>query len=290
MRKRMVAVAFAGAILLLPLPSASAGGSVFEFSHRFELVGAQVQVESHFSKGTQASVTKGPWFGYITTRDVTFYSQASIRASVPLGSVTITRGKCCPWVAHMTFTVPELPTGRYYIMVCDAGCHRGVGDLAGGSIVIAQTPTEGRLFLKAEREQIRIAWLSRQLGRSKAHAEVVVTQLETTRAALSREDARLAALEDRAREPARGTSSGGPAWPIVAWVGALLTLGLLIICLTWLVRVRNVSARTAEPVEAQASTPPTQQEGLRTLVSKRYARDSRAALPASRNRSSGNRA
>ncbi len=221
----------------LPLTHASClGGSVFEFSHRFELVGSEVRVEAHFSKGSQASVGGVPWFGYLATRDVTFYTNAALRSSIPLGSVSITRGKCCPWVAHMTFTVPDLPTGRYWIMVCDLGCRRGVGDLAGGSIVIAHTPTEGGLFLKAEREQWRVSALEFRLDRSKAHDSQVAVSLAAAQGELGRANERLALLEEQPAE-ARAHSGTPASRPLVdGWVGVLIALGLLVIAALLLVR------------------------------------------------------
>jgi hypothetical protein len=138
------------AVLGVPA-SAQAGGSWLEVTEgetvriqawelAYAAVGTRVTMRSEFSDGQQAHVSEGPWYAYLTR-------ESNGRTDrILLGSVRIDPTGGYPYVATVTFNVPDVPTGSYWVNVCDLGCERGVGDLGGGVIALGPTAAEARLF------------------------------------------------------------------------------------------------------------------------------------------------
>ena len=154
--------------IVLASPPASAGGSwleVVEVSNgalsppgggpAWAAVGATVRMRGGFCSGSQANPSQGPWY-------------ASLRPGTGgprtlLGPVEIVTGhnSACPWVATVSFVVPAVAAGSYWVDVCDEGCTTGVGDLVGGYFVVASSGSEARLVqrlttLKGRYEHARI--------------------------------------------------------------------------------------------------------------------------------------
>jgi hypothetical protein len=156
MRHRLVLLA---AILLLVAPagSASAGGSWIEVGRgararlgawdvAYASVGSVVTMRGAFSSGQQAAVSEGPWYAYLRPDA----NEGEQRAEpMLLGGVRIDAHDGYPYVARVTFVVPNVSTGYYWVDVCDLGCTQGVGDLVGGTIVLGATDSEARLFARA---------------------------------------------------------------------------------------------------------------------------------------------
>jgi hypothetical protein len=140
------------ALLLSPTP-ASAGGSWLEVvevsdgalsppdgGSAWAAVGATVRMRGSFCSGQQANPSEGPWFASLRSADG--------GTRTPLGPVDIATGEndACPWVAAVSFVVPQVPGGSYWVDVCDAGCTTGVGDLTGGYFVVAASGVEAKLL------------------------------------------------------------------------------------------------------------------------------------------------
>jgi hypothetical protein len=156
MPRRVVVLAI---VLLLVAPSGSAwaGGSWIEVTQgarihlgawdmAYASVGSLVTMRGDFSSGQLGAVSEGPWYAYLTS-DV----EAGKQQAEPtlLGPVRIDGHGGYPYVATVTFVVPSVSTGYYWVHVCDLGCTQGVGDLVGGTIVIGATTSEARLFARA---------------------------------------------------------------------------------------------------------------------------------------------
>jgi hypothetical protein len=144
-------------LLVAPAGSAWAGGSWIEVTQgararlgawdvAYASVGSVVTMRGTFSSGQQGAVREGPWYAYLTS-DV----NAGDRQAEPtlLGPVRVDAQGGYPYVATVTFAVPSVSTGYYWVHVCDLGCTQGVGDLVGGTIVIGATASEARLFARA---------------------------------------------------------------------------------------------------------------------------------------------
>ena len=143
-------------LLVVALPqTASAGGSWIDATDgnrvrigawdlAYASVGSVVTMRGTFFAGQQAAVSEGPWYAYLTP----FTETSQGTEPMMLGSVDI-RGDGYPYVAEVTFQVPNVDAEYYSVQVCDLGCTQGVGDLIGGSIVLAPTESEARLSARA---------------------------------------------------------------------------------------------------------------------------------------------
>jgi hypothetical protein len=140
---------------------ASAGGSTLDmigggrvtighWNVSYASTGSTVTLHGTFTPGQQAAVSEGPWYAYVSP-------QTGDGAPTLLGSVGI-RGDGFPYVVDVTFDVPSVEAGQYWVLVCDEGCKQGVGDLGGTSVVLAPTESEARTFARA----LILGWIHRQ--------------------------------------------------------------------------------------------------------------------------------
>jgi hypothetical protein len=239
----LLTIAIAGAVAVLPTGSARAGGAAFLFSQPFYLTAERVSAMAQIEIGTQANVADGPWFAHLVTKDVRYYTSEALRNSVPIGRVEITRGTCLTaWVAHVSFTVPDVPTGHYSIMVCNARCDQGVGDLAGGWIYVAHSREEGRLLvnltnarwwnnsLRASLHQLR-----RRVRTLRLRLATIVSQLEQ----LSHRQLAVAAATE-------GRTSPGDSEFVVGFAAGLGTFLLLVMALVRRARRRHLVKRATD--------------------------------------------
>jgi hypothetical protein len=145
-------------VLLAIARPAGAGGSPLEVSGGpsvriggwdlpYAGVGATVTMRSAFSDGQQAPVTDGPWYVYLESEVGVPGEQSD---PIQLAPVHIAPTGGYPYVATTTFEVPDVPTGLYWVNVCDRGCTQGVGDVVGGTIVVGATGSEARLFARSQ--------------------------------------------------------------------------------------------------------------------------------------------
>jgi hypothetical protein len=142
------------AVMMVPLlpTTASAGGSWLEL-RRIEgtggvsdgawggwaSAGSSVFMRGDFCTGQQDDPSAGPWTAYLR-RDPSGQRQ-------PLGPVAIqpATGNGCPFSASVTFVVPDVETGMYWVDICaDTRCATGVGDLIGATFAVATTRLEAK--------------------------------------------------------------------------------------------------------------------------------------------------
>jgi hypothetical protein len=275
--RRVATFAVAVFLLVVPVGSASAGGSWIDVTHgdrvhfgtwdiAYASAGSIVTMRGAFSSGQQAAVREGPWYGYLRPD-----KEGDQQRTEPmlLGGVTI-EGDGYPYVARLSFRVPNVPTGYYWVDVCDLGCRQGVGDLVGGTIVLGATDAEARLFARGlilgwmhDFDVRRIADLLKRRGQLEA---AIVEANDVGGAATSR--ARQA--NDRAAEAAAQVASvqdslvtttrQRDAWRLIG----LVSLLLLLVAVAWIVflrrRVRTLVQGHVIPPGREAvspSQPPT---------------------------------
>jgi anti-sigma-K factor RskA len=119
--------------------------------------GAVVTMRGTFGSGTQAPPSRGPWVADLRPEEG--------GPTVRLGPVDLDLD-ASSWVATATFTVPDVRPGVYWVDVCDAAtCSIGVGDLIGGTFVVATTALEARLIGDLPRLHARIDALVRDRDR-----------------------------------------------------------------------------------------------------------------------------
>ncbi|HEX6581441.1 MAG TPA: hypothetical protein VF195_11295 [Actinomycetota bacterium] len=197
-------------IALVPASSANAGGwdsLVFPDDHY--LVGEVATTTQWFFAGDLRGA--GPLDGrlyhaYLLPRGATERGLGMITPpTIPAGAIELsTLQTTGPFErphykgpygrATLTFTVPEVPTGRYSIGFCDDPCEHGsVGWLAWATITIVHTEEEGRLLASLGRMD-RQAW---KLRSDLRRAERASQDLQDEAAALG-EDVRERTLSARA--------------------------------------------------------------------------------------------
>ena len=102
--------------LAIPPGRAIAGGSWIGASRDYAAVGQTIAMHGRFGSGQQAGVREGPWYAYLRPN----LGKAGSR--VLLGPVDVHAAARGGWIASVSFTVPDVPGGRYWVDVCDLGC------------------------------------------------------------------------------------------------------------------------------------------------------------------------
>ena len=228
------------------------GGSWIRFDGPL-IVGTVVTGRGTFGGGQQARLDAGPWFARLRPEEPGV-------AEMRLGLVEVHRASSFGWRATVTFVVPDVPTGEYWVDVVNAD-GEGVGDLVGGFGVISRTPLEGRLWSRAQRtegERARSDRAIAELQSRQAQLEAIVLDRQATieRQAerLTAAGARIAGLE--ADLDARATSN--PTWPLAGLIASLLALAGFVLGRRYATRtlVTGASRSWAENQEAPASAEP----------------------------------
>jgi hypothetical protein len=161
---------------------AAAGGSWLETDEQYYPPGSQATAKGTFGPGAyRGRVSDGPYYAYLVPGFRWFEKPGPVPDyAVPLGPITIRRatGNYCCWVASLTFTVPDLPPGRYSIDYCNDHCTvNGIGDLLGGSFWVADTQDEARLMARIDRLEAKAESLKR-IKRDLREAETELGDLQ----------------------------------------------------------------------------------------------------------------
>jgi hypothetical protein len=168
---------------------AAAGGSWLETDEQYYPPGSPATARGTFGPGAyEGRVSDGPYFAYLVPGFRWFEKPGSVPDyAVPLGPITIqpATGNYCCWVASLTFTVPDLPPGRYSIEYCNDPCTvNGIGDLLGGSFWIADNQEEARLLARIDRLEAKAESLKR-IKRDLREAEAELADLQGAEAELA---------------------------------------------------------------------------------------------------------
>ncbi len=205
-------------------PQASAGGSWLELQDgdRVLIPGQTVTMSGTFGSGQQADVSAGPWHAQLRSD----YEQG---ASVPLGPVTITDGTRWGWRATVTFTVPAVATGEYWVTVVNEE-GEGVGDLIGGFVQVAPSLEAWRVSLLRQRIERQERATHKEKAEVRDRLAKVRADLATVTAARDQLADRADDLEralDDARDAAAVSGDSAP-FPWLAVAGAITVLTLIV--------------------------------------------------------------
>ena len=253
-RRFLIAKAVATSLVSLTPSVAQAGGSWIEFDGPL-IVGTLVTGSGTFGNGQQAGVGAGPWFATLRPEEPGV-------DGIALGPVEVSRASSFGWRATVTFVVPEVPTGEYWVEIAnDDG--EGVGDLIGGFVVISRTPLEGRLWSRVSTAEAGRASANRSADRLRDRQGQLEETLSDRRATIERQAERLTAagaritrLESDLDAPTASTST----WPfrLAALMAVALAFVGFVLGRRYATRtlVTGASRSWAENQEAPASAEP----------------------------------
>jgi hypothetical protein len=228
--RRLLVAAIIAATVLLPQPG-TAGGSWLETPRRYLVVGEEVTARGTFGPGTnEGEVSDGPFHAYLLPGNRWLDAGPIPPEAVPIGpmSITAAEGSVCCWLGTVTFTVPDVPPGRYTISYCNDPCTvNGIGDLIGGSVQIATTREEARLGAEVDRLREQIGILRARADRGQS----LEAALEATREARDRLRERIEALRDApapVTEPGADDRSSFPWWAGVLMAAVAFLAGAVL--------------------------------------------------------------
>lgn len=234
-RQRLLATALAGGLLLVnPTGAAANGGSYLEFDQTHFLPGdAGVAIASVSVPRKRTGIfDRGPFYLFAVPDGRLRAGRPVPESAIRLGTFTIEDEKGASFKLRAGFTAPELPSGSYFMGLCNEPCTiAGFGDPLYGSVSIVATRLEGRLLSQNDRLRIKLLGEQSEARRAKRRVERVQGELDTQLAFAASERDRLSAeieqLEtrlDAARERAAAPAIRTPFDP---WLtGAILLVAL----------------------------------------------------------------
>jgi hypothetical protein len=201
--------------LALALPSpAFAGGSWIEGQRAYG-VGQSATFSGSFSMhgSLEGTLSDGPYVAYVAPVDI--YS-VDHQLALRVGEIQIARSGGV--TASVTFTVPDVPIGKYHLIYCNEPCTvDGIGDLVGGdAFYVAPTYQEAALLARVERLEWRLAEARQNVRQERRATESVERGLDERTRSVAEADVRVAALEAQLVE-VRASAAGAdsPRRPVV---------------------------------------------------------------------------
>jgi hypothetical protein len=225
-------------VVLSAGPVWAKGGSYLRFDRLYYHPGESLKLETEFRTdviGWQpGSVEDGPYFAYLLplARRIPYIDPPHIpKGAVPLGPLVIQPGSHEEeWLASVSFVVPDVPPGEYWLDICNDPCrHSSVGDLGGGSFQVAANAEEAHLM------NLLHEWVSDMIDERVPPVAVVEGDLTTLRVSEALRDTRtrldlarglrdiqddVAALRDQSEDAAASSSGLESALWLIGWLVA----------------------------------------------------------------------
>lgn len=249
MLRALLVLTLASAALLVPATRAAAnGGAVFDFVDPYLEVGTEAHGSTvvWMSGKDPRALERGPFYAYVLPEGRWIKPPRIPTGAIRVGTVEFRWLTDRKTVTTVSFTVPDVPSGRYGFHYCNDPCTTAaVGDLYAGSVLIASDAEVGALLLEKEELQAKASsaeWRFKRAKRQIAKLEEAAADWEDARAGLI---ARVAELQG-CPGPECGTPAGvspesgtAAVVPLVAASGGGFVLGLA-------VRRRRRSSGTAD--------------------------------------------
>ena len=250
-RRRFLAAAMAGALLLVtPTDATANGGSYLEFDQTHYLPGDAGTAIAYVSvpRKKAALFDRGPFYLFAVPEGMLREGRPIPMSAIRLGTFTVEK-KGPSYELRAEFTAPQIASASYFMGLCNDPCTiAGFGEPLYGSISIVATRREGELLTQIETLRGKLSGVKFEARRAGRRLEKVRGELATqlTFGASERErmsgqieqlETQLVAARDRAAE----SSSRTPFDPWV--VGAILLVTLVAAVLAFR-RRRMVPAMT----------------------------------------------
>jgi hypothetical protein len=192
--------------------------------------------------------SEGPFYAWLSTGDA-YLDDTNLPAdAIRLAPFTIGFDGSNGVPVRARFTVPDVPSGEYEVVVCNDPCTlSGFGEYIQGWITIMQTPVEARLFESNRDRKWEARELSKKIGRLEGDVDSLVGELaaaqgETRAAALDLRSTdrtiELLKSENEALLARLAAAERGVQMPL--W--ALLAFAIAIVAGAFLLRRRRVLA------------------------------------------------
>ena len=242
MRRATLLFATATAILLPAPPTGANGGAVFDFVDPYLEIGTEVQGSTvvWMSEKDPRLLERGPFYAYLVPEGRWIRPPRLPAGSIRVGTIGFRWLSDRKAAATLSFTVPDLPSGRYGLHYCDDPCTTAaIGDLYAGSVLIARDPEVGALLLEKEKLQAQVSsarWRHKRASRQ-------ITKLEEAAAAAEAPDPRIVELEAQLRDARELPQDQGA--PTLPWLVAAGALGV-----GFVIGRRRRRARPAAPADA----------------------------------------
>ena len=217
-----------GLILVAP---ALAGGSHMEWDAPAYAPGQIATGHGIFYEGccSRGTTEDGPYFAYLVPPDhgeiPPLPKEAIIVAPLP------NTEQESPWVVDVSFTVPDVPAGRYYsVLLCNDPCTEFLGDSMGDGFTIVSSPERAEVQPMVQRLRTKTA---RQIRFLRARIERLELQQRDFESVA---DERMDALSERVAELERAPLLEEGRSPTEPGAAALVLGALGIGAIAWVIR------------------------------------------------------
>jgi hypothetical protein len=235
-RRRFLATALAGGLLLVtPSGAAANGGSYIEFDRTHYLPGDAGVATSYVSvpRTRTRLFERGPFYLFAVPDGMLREGRPIPDGALRLATFTIEDEKGDSFELRAEFTAPQLDSGYYFMGLCNDPCTiAGFGDPLYGSVSIVATKLEGSLLSKNERLQIKLLGERSEARRAKRRLERVQGELDTQLAFAASERDRVSAeieqLETQLAAARKQAASPSARIPFDPWVVGAITLVTLV--------------------------------------------------------------
>ena len=214
-------------------PAGAGGANLHPVQDRYEPGDIATYVGYAVATSTGGWVNDGPYVTFAVT---------PIGARLPLGQVHFEPSPIGPRVLRVSvaFPVPDdLAPGHYELVTCNAGCSRGLGDLAGGTLHVSVDPLQ-TIYREWPPDEPEIANLPEgavvmmpAVGEPPAAVTVTATATATA-SATSPGPIGLPTTTAAPPAPVRGPSGGHEASPAALVLGGVIAavcVGLVLVAL-----------------------------------------------------------
>jgi hypothetical protein len=248
-------VALAGGSWLEPVRLTGPGGMPTDSLPGWAAPGTTMVMGASFCGGAQAHPSRGPWTAFLR-RDP--QGRRIELAPVTIGEAS---GDGCPYHASVTFTVPAVESGVYWVDVCaDVSCGTGVGDLIGGQFVVAVSSLEADLLVRIDPLEDRLTRITRRQRHLANQVGDLTDQLDEARDAWKAAEATTTAALSERDELARQLVAAGARSRAYRNISVVVGVALLVFVFGTLLigrrrRVRISVPDTPEELEATALMP-----------------------------------
>jgi hypothetical protein len=273
-RITILALMLTGALFVTAAPASAGGvGSTFWFDSpaggRYLVPGDRVSASTSVNLGYGGGEpADGPFYAYVVPRT------ADWRAAPPMPAEALVVGRLDVGVRHdemvdvgVSFTIPRVAPGAYWLEVCNRPCTATLGQLWASELQIVETAAEARLRSRIDRAASAAAAATQRLDTRLTRRVDRIDREAASSSTVAIWGDRVTRLENRLEELQADAAAARDAAPRYAAMGAggAIAAGLLILALWRIgagIRRRRELRALLTPVDALAEVVPFELEPM----------------------------